>query len=101
MVSQDPSSGSDHDLLDEAIAEYLRAEAAGKAGNRQQWLDRYPACAEELAEFLDDREGLDRLMMPVRMDQQIAAINLRATEFVSRADVPAADDTLGFVPEPP
>jgi serine/threonine-protein kinase len=101
MVSQDPSSDSDHDLLDEAIAEYLRAEAEGKAGDRQQWLDRYPDCAEELAEFLDDRDGLDRLMMPVRMDQQIAAINPRAAEILSPADVPAAADMAGFVPDPP
>jgi eukaryotic-like serine/threonine-protein kinase len=101
MVAPDPSSDSDHDLLDEAIAEYLRAEAAGKAGNRQQWLDRYPACAEELAEFLDDREGLDRLVKPVRMDQQIAAINLRTAAFFGPADVPAAADIVGFAPEPP
>jgi eukaryotic-like serine/threonine-protein kinase len=101
MVSQDPSSDSDHDLIDEAIAEYLRAEAAGKAGNRQHWLDRYPACAEELAEFLDDREGLDRMMMPVRMDQQIAAINLRAAESIRPVDVPEPTGADGFIPEPP
>ena len=76
MISQDPSPSSDHPLLDEAIAEYLRAEATGRAGDRQQWLDRYPECADELAEFLDDREGLDQLMMPIRLDQHGAPINL-------------------------
>ncbi len=101
MVPQDPSPSSDQPLLDEAIAEYLRAEAAGRAGNRQQWLDRYPDCAEELAEFLDDREGLDQLMMPIRLDQQGSSINLRGAGRFPPTDVFLAAGMTGSAPEPP
>lgn len=46
MISQNINSPRDEELLDSAIAEYLRAESAGQACDRQQWLDRYPACMQ-------------------------------------------------------
>ena len=101
MISQDPSPSSDQPLLDEAIAEYLRDEAAGRAGNRQQWLDKYPECADELAEFFDDREGLDQLVMPIRLDQHGATINFPAPGLFTPTDVAAVAGMPGFVPEPP
>src|SRR5262245_46435561 len=101
MLPQDPSPSSDEPLLDEAIAEYLGAEAAGSAGNRQQWLDRYPECAEELAEFLDDREGLDQMIMPIRLDQQGSSINLRGAGRFAPTDVLPAAGMAGSVLEPP
>ncbi|HEX2473923.1 MAG TPA: serine/threonine-protein kinase [Lacipirellulaceae bacterium] len=101
MFPQDPSPSSDQPLLDEAIAEYLRAEAAGRAGDRQQWLDRYPECADELAEFLDDHEGIDRLMMPIRSDQQGVPNNLRGADRFATTDVLPAVGVASVVPEPP
>jgi hypothetical protein len=68
MTPQRDYSNSDESLLDQVIAEYLQAESAGQTGSRQAWLDRYPDFAAGLAEFLDDREQLDRLTMPVRAE---------------------------------
>ena len=56
----------DESMLDHAIAEFLRAEATGNAGDGQMWLARYPACARELAEFFDDRQRIDGLLAPLR-----------------------------------
>src|SRR5262245_36961270 len=70
MVSHndDPPNGrlDDEELLDQAIAEFLRAESAGRAGEVQQWLDRYPACATGLLEFFKDRQQINCVMQPVR-----------------------------------
>src|SRR5215831_789588 len=64
------ANGPDNEeLLDRAIAEYLRAESAGKAGNRDEWLKRYPACARALVEFFEDRQQLDRLVTPIREER--------------------------------
>ena len=64
MVSHndDPHNGrvDDDELLDQAIAEFLRAESAGRAGEIQQWLDRYPNCAAALLEFFKDRQQINR-----------------------------------------
>ena len=49
MNSLNETSPHDEELLDSVIADFLRAESAGQAGDRQQWLDRYPACAAGLA----------------------------------------------------
>src|SRR4249919_3896874 len=68
MILHNESLNDDQLLLDQAIAEFLHAESAGGAGVRQQWLDRFPQCAGGLLEFFADRERVDRLMMPLRMD---------------------------------
>ena len=60
--------GENSAILDEAIAEFLRAEAAGRVGDVQQWFERYPDCATALAEFFADRQGVDGLIAPVRQD---------------------------------
>ena len=69
MIVQESPSSSDEQLLDQAIAEFLREESEGKAGDRQQWLDRFPACAEGLKEFFEDRDKLDRLVSPAQIDR--------------------------------
>src|SRR5262245_25073152 len=73
-----PSVSNDNDprkdnLLDQAIADFLRAEAEGTAGSRDEWLCRYPECATALAQFFDDRERVDELLLPVR--ENIPAAN--------------------------
>jgi tetratricopeptide (TPR) repeat protein/tRNA A-37 threonylcarbamoyl transferase component Bud32 len=61
------------ELLDRVIAEFLRAESAGTAGDRADWLARYPGCATGLLEFFQDRQRLDRLVMPVRQERTSAS----------------------------
>src|SRR5215468_7518404 len=63
---REESERDNAELLDQAIAEYLQAESAGKAGNRDEWLRRFPKCAIGLTEFFEDREHMDRLMLPAR-----------------------------------
>jgi tetratricopeptide (TPR) repeat protein/tRNA A-37 threonylcarbamoyl transferase component Bud32 len=101
MISQDPCPSGDEQLLDQAIAEFLRSEAAGEAGDRQQWLDRYPACAGCLAAFFDDRERVDRLMMPVRIDLQGPARGGEPTGIYPPPHSSAEADMRRFRPEPP
>ncbi len=40
--------------LDEAVAEYLRLQAAGQTPERHEWLANFPDLAAELGEFLND-----------------------------------------------
>src|SRR5262245_50583848 len=70
MIPQGGPPNSDSQLIDRVIAEYLQADAEGRVGDRQEWLDRYPSCAAELAEFFNVRAQIDHLLMPVRIDQR-------------------------------
>src|SRR5262245_15332480 len=69
----DERNGADEEILDRAIAEFLRAESAGKAGEREDWLARYPGSSSGLLEFFEDRQELDRLVMPVRQERGSAS----------------------------
>ena len=101
MISQGEHPSGDVQLLDHVIAEYLRAEAAGQAGERQLWLDRYPACADGLTEFFEDRARVDRLMMPVRIERQASSrVGLSTGVFTPRK-LSTDDRTVEFRPEPP
>ena len=51
-------------LIDEIIAEYIRAEDAGEAPDREALLQRHPKLAEELREFFDDRDQFQHLASP-------------------------------------
>ena len=48
------------------MAEYLIAADAGRAPEPEGWLGRYPDLRPELAEFLADHAGLNRLVGPLR-----------------------------------
>ena len=100
MPVRDPPSGHE-EQLDEAIAEFLRAESDGTTGSRQQWLERYPACAAGLAEFFDNREQINRLMSPVHIDH---APFDSEDEGLPAAESPgsrASIDTIDLAPAPP
>lgn len=70
MITNGQLPNGESQFIDQVIAEYLQAEAKGQSGDRQQWLDRYPACAIELNEFLDDRERLKQIVGPVQHYRQ-------------------------------
>ena len=52
--------------LDEVIEIYLKSAQAGAAPKKEDLIARYPAFANELAEFLAGQERLQRLAEPVR-----------------------------------
>jgi eukaryotic-like serine/threonine-protein kinase len=56
----DPDSARE-DRVDSAIAEYLQAAEAGRTPDREAFLRSHPDLAEELTEFLDDREHFEKL----------------------------------------
>src|SRR5947209_7573572 len=60
-----PPTPSADDRVDEAVAEYLRAAQAGTPPDRAAFLARHPDLAAELAEFLDDRDLVERLLGPL------------------------------------
>jgi WD40 repeat protein len=51
--------------VDRVIAEYLEAERAGQAPDREEWLRRHAEVADELRSFLADRECFARLAEPL------------------------------------
>src|SRR5262245_40466262 len=98
MISQAEPSNGDSQLIDRVIAEFLQAEAEGKAGNPQAWLDRYPACAAELAEFLDDRARVDNI---VRVDYHATPGGHDRTDVFTPINRRDAAPTVDLRPEPP
>jgi tRNA A-37 threonylcarbamoyl transferase component Bud32 len=53
-------------LLDEVIAAFLEAEQSGKAGDRDEWLQRYPELADDLRRFFEQHDRMARLAAPLR-----------------------------------
>jgi tetratricopeptide (TPR) repeat protein len=91
MILHESLQSDDELALDQAIAEFLRAESSGRAGDRQQWLDRYPACAAGLMEFFDDRERVNQMAMPLKAEG-LSDSSHKAT---------SAYDTVSFTVTPP
>ncbi len=73
--------------LDEAVAEYLRLQAAGQTPERQEWVSKFPDIAAELAEFLDD-------VALVRAEMQAGATGTHTQSFSRHA---ARDTSAGQV----
>jgi WD40 repeat protein len=66
-MDADQADASEHERrLDEVVAEYLHALAAGAAPDRAVILARHPDLAPELASFFDDRDQIDRWVEPLR-----------------------------------
>src|SRR5262245_61732208 len=73
--------------LEAAMAEYLLAADAGRAPDSSAWLAQYPDLHPELAEFLADMAGLDRLVWPQRpaSPPDLAESGRRAAEETAQA----------------
>ena len=64
--TDDPHRLDSFSELDKIIAEYIRADEAGEAPDRQEFLSRCEEFRAELEEFFDNRDRMERLATPLR-----------------------------------
>src|SRR5262245_50096637 len=62
-------------LLDRLVTAYLEAAEAGERPDRQEWLERHPALAAELAEFFADQDRVERVVAPLRQVAEAARMD--------------------------
>ena len=60
--------------LDEIIAEYIRADEAGQAPDRTEFLSRCEEFRSELEEFFANRDRMERLAQSLRSESQPAPL---------------------------
>jgi serine/threonine protein kinase/Tfp pilus assembly protein PilF len=101
MTLQHETSNASDSLLDQVIAQYLMAESEGKVGDLKNWVDRYPAIADRLVEFLQDRDGIRRIMVPLQAGLQSYGPPSPATHSLTPAASSSSHDTVEFTPKPP
>src|SRR4051812_3148299 len=64
MAQQPSDPGRRDQQVNEVIASYLEAEAAGRAPDRQELLARHPDLAAELERFFADHDAVRQLAPP-------------------------------------
>src|SRR5690349_2419900 len=65
MDVQGVQSQQREERANEVIAAYLAAAEAGEESEPQEWLDRQPELADELASFFAAKEGFERQASPL------------------------------------
>jgi len=87
MTQAGNGDSSREERLNEAIASYLRGQEGDDAVDRQQWLEKYPEFATELAEFFDDQDEIGAMVGRVGDDSGKAASSekdVRRAAFANR-----------------
>ena len=101
MISQGQPPNGESQLVDQVIAEYLKAESEGRAGDREEWLSRYPGCAADLAEFLDDRDRMNRMVAPIHLTRPHSAGDMQQAGIDLPRDEADGAQTVELSPLPP
>jgi serine/threonine protein kinase/WD40 repeat protein/tetratricopeptide (TPR) repeat protein len=65
-MSSDSAGTSREQLLEQLLFDYLKAEEAGRAPDRDLLLARHPELAQELAEFFAEHQRVGALVAPLR-----------------------------------
>src|SRR5688572_25509321 len=76
--------------LNEAIAGYYQALAAGQPPDRASLLARHPDLAEELAAFLDDKDAFERRAGPATLPAPASPPSEGTTTLAGAPAPPAA-----------
>src|SRR5262245_20603380 len=63
----DSTSGEREDQLEEVLCDYLDAVDESRAPDQLELLGRHPELADELRQFFDDEERLDRVADPLKL----------------------------------
>jgi serine/threonine protein kinase len=80
--------------LNEILLTYVESEEAGRAPNRAELLYKHPEFAEELSEFFDSRDQMERLAAPIRTAVRPGQMWTESGGFVS-LPFPTSDKALG------
>jgi WD40 repeat protein len=69
-MPESSSSGEREQRLEQVLAEYLHAEAAGSPPDRAELIAQYPDLAAELESFFHNRAAVERLAEPLRQQAE-------------------------------
>ncbi len=86
MNSEHGESSERQQRLQDVLVTYLEAVESGNAPNQQEFVERHPEFADELAEFFAGRQQVDELAAPIREAMQPSD---------SDQAIPFGDPTIG------